>query len=100
MKLTIKGYIVHQVWTDSPNSTPEILFTKYRPSNEGSCWVTTEIMKHQFDVEVPDDFDPRPEQIKAIQAEISRMRATAEAAINAKVAELQKLMAICNEVAA
>lgn len=34
-----------------------------------------------------------------LEAEIKKMRATAEAAINEKVKELQKLLAITNEVA-
>lgn len=58
MKVTIKGFI-HQ---ESVFNEPKYDFFPF--SMEDSTRVI--VMEHQFDVEIPDNFDPTPRQIEVL----------------------------------
>ena len=94
MKHTIKGYLVYQT-ADYYSDDQRLTFQDYKPLDRTKNII---IRPHSIEVDVSDDFDPRTAQVAALQDEITTMRATAEAAINAKVAKLQELLAINNEV--
>ena len=61
---------------------------------DGRVFVT----EHTTTVEVPDDFDPRPQQVAALEAEKQKARAEFQARITEIDRQIQSLMAI--EVAA
>ena len=87
---TIDGFITwrHAAWM----SRPEVGFLTYDPRAMDGDYVV--IRPHSFEVEVPDDFDPRPAQIAALREK----REKAAAAFSAYVAEIDasisKLLAI------
>ena len=56
------------------------------------------IKEHTITVEVPDDFDPRPQQVAALEAEKQKARAEFQKRITEINRQIQSLMAI--EVAA
>lgn len=73
MKHTIEGYIIFQQynWEEKP---------EYAFSMSGHVTCTEHcnravVMEHSFEVEVPDDFDPRPGFVDQLQQEKERLRA-------------------------
>lgn len=86
---TIKGYITYQKydWSDKPF----INFCPWKPAEDNQ---TVVIREHQFDVEVPDDFNPVPQMIAGLE-EKKRLARLALAADLAKLdEEISKLQAI------
>jgi hypothetical protein len=91
MKITIKGYIVqiNYPWEKSP---------KYRLSSSGNVEYLSEyealVMEHIFDVEVPDNFDPRPGQIAALKAQREKAQADFSKRVMEIDAKINELLAI------
>lgn len=89
-KHTIDGFITwrHAAWM----SRPEVGFLTYDPKAVDGDFVV--IRPHSFEVEVPDDFDPRSAQVAVLREK----REKAAAAFSAYVAEIDasisKLLAI------
>lgn len=52
------------------------------------------VQEHLTTVEVPDDFDPRPQQVAALEAEKQKARADFQARITEIDRQIQSLMAI------
>lgn len=52
------------------------------------------VKEHLTTVEVPDDFDPRPQQVAALEAEKQKARAKFQARITEIDRQIQSLMAI------
>ena len=52
------------------------------------------VKEHLTTVEVPDDFDPRPQQVAALEAEKQKARAEFQARITEIDRQIQSLMAI------
>lgn len=81
---TIKGHVYWQ--QNEYMKSPRIVFDQYdmrkwpEQSRDGRVWIS----EHSFEVEVPDDFDPRPQMVESLRAEKDRIRAE----FAAKVAEL------------
>lgn len=71
MKVTIKGYVTCQqyAWDDKPTFS----FYSFDPTGYDESIV--KVMEHEFEVEVPDNFDPRPGQIAALKAKKERVQA-------------------------
>jgi len=71
MKVTIKGFITCQQydWDDKPTFS----FYGFDPTSYDSS--TVKVMEHEFEVEVPDNFDPRPGQVAALKEKKERMQA-------------------------
>ena len=94
MKVTIKGFINYKKdgWYDGD----DYLFNKYDMSEHG--YVT--VMPHEIAVEVPDDFDPRPHQVAALEAEKQKARAEFQARVTEIDRQIQSLLAIEHEVPA
>lgn len=92
MKHTIKGHVYWQM--NDYMRTPRIVFSQYDmrkwDSKDGCVW----IMEHEFEVEVPDDFDPRPGQITELEAQKVRLNAEFSAKvteINRRISQLQAI---------
>jgi hypothetical protein len=96
MKHTITG---HLYWQHNKYlKAPRITFSEYdkREWKEDSRDGNVHITEYSFEVDVPDDFDPRPAQIAALNAEIKSVRAEFTARINELQAQKARLLAIEN----
>lgn len=89
MKVTIKG-VVHLY--KSPYSAEAYQFHMYDMSDMGPEYVP--VMPHEFEVEIPDDFDPRPQQIAALKAKKQEVLAEAQAKATDIEGQIQRLLAI------
>lgn len=58
-------------------------------------WVL--VKPHDFEIEIPDDFDPRPQQVAALQAEKIKVRAELGKRLMDLDAQISKLLAITME---
>lgn len=69
MKVTIKGHITHTKysWDDKPTYS----FYPFDASDEH----TVNVMEHEFEVEVPENFDPRPGKIAALKEKKEKVQA-------------------------
>ena len=92
MKVTIKGFINYR--KDDWCEGNDYHFNKCDLSEHG--YVT--VMPHEIDVEVPDDFDPRPQQVAALEAEKQKARAEFHARVTEIDRQIQSLLAIEHEV--
>jgi hypothetical protein len=97
VKKQINGFIT---WEPSPyGDKPSIDFYTYDPTKmehrKGSGMVV--VREHSFEVEIPDDFDPRPAQIAALDEQITKTRAE----FTKRITELQeqKSRLLCIEMA-
>lgn len=76
MKTVIKGFIVQQQYQWETKAS--ITFTTHdHAANPIACeyQVTAVICPHEFEVETPDNFDPRPQQVAALKAKQQKVRA-------------------------
>jgi len=93
MKHTVKGWLAMSV--PEPGEKSFVAFVGYKPSGE----YFVPIREHSIEVDVPDDFDPRPAAAAAIDEQIATVRAE----LTEKVTELQgrksRLLAITMETA-
>ena len=80
MKKTIKGYLHYSTWVCTLG---EIRFFETDMSAVQSMDVVL-IKPHEFEVDIPDDFDPRPAQIKALE-EKQKQAAAAFHAMNTEI---------------
>lgn len=93
---TIKGYIT---WREAPSWAvdrgPEIDFLTYDPRTiEVSSRPRVVVAEHTIEVEVPDDFDPRPEQIARLKAQKAELRAKFSAAVQELDDRINSLLAL------
>ena len=80
MKKTIKGFLHYSTWVCTLG---EIRF--YESDMSGVPSIDLVLIKpHEFEVEIPDDFDPRPAQIKALE-EKQKQAAAAFQTMNTKI---------------
>lgn len=96
-KHTITGYLyqVQYSWEDKPRVT----FTTYEQSNDPDYAL---IGPHSFEVEVSDNFDPRPAQIAALEAKKQEIRAEFSKRvmeIDKRISELQAITFDAREAA-
>ena len=94
MKVTIKGFINYK--KDDWFEWNDYHFNKYDMSEQG--YVT--VMPHEIEIEVPDDFDPRPQQVAALEAEKQKARAEFQKRVTEIDRQIQSLLAIEHEVPA
>jgi hypothetical protein len=90
MKITIKGYVTctQYTWDDKPTYS----FYGFDPTGYDSS--TVKVMEHEFEVEVPDNFDPRPGQVAALEAKKEEMRADFAKRVKDIDDKINSLMAI------
>jgi hypothetical protein len=73
MKHTIEGFIIyeHYSWEEKPTYT-------FSDSSSAPCTAQCNralVMEHSFEVDVPDDFDPRPGFVEQLKQEKEKLRA-------------------------
>ena len=89
MKTQIKGFIL---WKKECGNKDGFLFTGVEMKEYG--YIT--VMPHSFEVDIPDDFDPRGKQVEQLQAEKKKAMADFQAlvtSIDRKISELTCLEA-------
>lgn len=99
MKVTIKGYLYAEPDACARERTAvRFGFTMYEP--DPAIWKDrVTVREHSFEVDVPDDFDPRPGMIASLQAQKVAARASLAAHIKELDDRIQSLLAIeCSEV--
>ncbi|KVP76890.1 hypothetical protein WM08_14970 [Burkholderia ubonensis] len=91
MKVTIKGFIFAE-----PNIAGNLVYTFAEYDRSQLVSNVVKVREHSFEVEVPDNFDPRA----ALIANLEREKKKLQAEFNARVVELngriQSLLAIEN----
>jgi hypothetical protein len=90
MKVTIKGYVTctQYAW----DTKPTFSFYSFDPTTYDQS--TIKVMEHEFEVEVPDNFDPRPGQVAALEAKKEEMRAEFSKRVKDIDDKINSLMAI------
>lgn len=88
MKVTIKGFIHYrqEAWTDSGAYS-------FMHCDMTDCGYVN-VMPHEIEIEVPDDFDPRPQQVAALEAEKQKARAEFQKRVTEIDRKIQSLLAI------
>ena len=96
-KHLIKGYITSTQY--SLHSKPTIDFATYKPRAEYSP-NTVIVAEHEFEVDVPDDFDPRPSMVDSLKEQKRLARAEFAKKVTEIDQRIQSLLAIEHVVAA
>lgn len=89
-KHIVKGYITSTQY--SWETKPSFGFSMYKPLKEQTDTVI--VSEHQFEVEVPDDFDPRPGKIAALKKKKKLMEAQFTASVKVINDQINSLLAI------
>ena len=90
-KHTINGCIAYRT-KDYWSADERFVFYGFVPSEDDmDCIVVKE---HSITFDVPNDFDPRPQQVKALEAEREKVRAEMSARITEINGRIQSLLAI------
>ena len=92
MKIELKGYLFCRTSGGKPEF--ELLPWDCRTWDPANADGRVFIKEHTTTVEVPDDFDPRPQQVAALEAEKREARAKFQARITEIDRQIQSLMAI------
>ena len=96
MKRKIEGFIT---WEQPEYATePRIDFYAFDPRESDYHKVVVVVREHSIDIEVPDDFNPTPQLVAALQAEKGKVKADFAKRVMEIDAEIGKLLAITNEV--
>lgn len=90
-KHIITGYIVSTQY--GPNDAPTIDFRTYKPTAEYSP-NTVIVREHSIEVEVPDDFDPRPAMVASLEEQKQLIRAKFAKEVRDIDERIQSLLAI------
>jgi len=92
-KHTIKGYLTWEQW--HWEATGKVSFQTWEPDADSEH--RSLIREHSIEVEIEDDFDPRPQKIAALDEQIKKTRAE----FSARITELQeqKSRLLCIEMA-
>ena len=97
MKKTITGFITYQAaprWMGGSSGSPSIDFFTFDPRKSDSFKDHVVVKQHSFEVEVPDDFDPRPELVKNLEAELTKARADFEMTVTRIKREISQHQAL------
>lgn len=91
MKVEIKGYVLFGQYEHEARwgGKPYFTFKDYDPS-EGFVVVREETLT----LEVPEEFDPRPQMVEKLEAEKKRIEAEFQARVTQINAQIQSLLAI------
>ena len=92
MKIELKGYLFCRLYGGKPEF--ELLPWDCRTWDAASADGRVFVKEHTTTVEVPDDFDPRPHQVAALDAEKQKARAEFQKRITEIDRQIQSLMAI------
>jgi hypothetical protein len=89
MKKQIKGYITFR----DTYGRQEFDFLTYDPTQFAHNDRIV-VRQETIEVEIPDDFDPRPEQVRMLQEQQQKVRAEMSARINELQERINKLLAL------
>lgn len=89
MKVEIKGFILFGRHEWETYSAPYYRFYNY-DETEGFV----KVQEHSFEVEVPDEFDPRPQMVENLEREKRKIEAEFQARVTQINAQIQSLLAI------
>ena len=88
MKVSIKGYVTYsETWDNRPSYS----FYTFDPTDYSNLII---VMEHTFEVEVPDNFDPRPGQIAALKAQKEKVQAEFSKRVMELDEQINSLLAI------
>jgi hypothetical protein len=94
-KHTIKGWLYYRAASKySKSGEPVIYFLPFSPEVATRDTWGVPVCEHSIEVEIPDDFDPRPQQIAALDEQINKVRAEFTARINELQDQKARLLAI------
>jgi hypothetical protein len=94
-KQLIKGFLVYRTasyW----DADERVTFSMYDPRECGTGDKEIVIREHEFEVEYPDDFDPRPQQIAELEKAKRKVRAEFAKAVKDIDDRIASLLAIEN----
>jgi hypothetical protein len=92
-KHTITGYLYHVQYDFQPDEQFAVVFNSSKTMGEHDPdW--TFFREHSFEVELPDDFDPRPSKLAALEAQKARIRADFHSRIAEIDEQISKLQAL------
>ena len=92
MNIELKGFLFCRLYGGKPEF--ELLPWDCRTWDANLANGRIFVKEHTTTVEVPDDFDPRPQQVAALEAEKQKARAEFQARITEIDRQIQSLMAI------
>ena len=92
MKIELKGFLFCRLYGGKTEF--ELLPWDCRAWAEATRDSRIFVQEHTITVEVPDDFDPRPQQVAALEAEKQKARAAFQARITEIDRQIQSLLAI------
>ena len=90
-KHIVKGYVTFQ--QSRYSKVPEIGFQMYEPSAEYSPDKVV-VVERSIEVEVPDNFDPRPQQVATLREKKKLMEAQFAASVKQINDQINSLLAI------
>lgn len=90
MKVTIEAFVTYEKWTWEDK--PQYNLYACDMSTCGPSYVT--IRKQAFEVEIPDDFDPRPFQLQALREQQKSILAEAQAKVTNIDEQIQQLLCL------
>ena len=99
MKVTVKGFVFWKKGYQE-EGVFELLPWDCREWDERDRDGRVFVTEHTTEIEVPDDFDPRPQQVAALIAEKQKARAEFLARVTEIDRQIQSLLAIEHEVPA
>ena len=94
MKVTVKHYLTQVQWGWEPK--PQYVLYPF-PMNGEQYAIVREM---DVELDIPDDFDPRPQQIAALEEQRRKAKADHEALMNMIEGKIQSLRCIEHKVAA
>ena len=97
MKVTVKGFVFWKKGYQE-EGVFELLPWDCREWNEIVRDGRVFVKEHTTEIEVPDDFDPRQQQVAALEAEKQKARAEFHARVTEIDRQIQSLLAIEHEV--
>ena len=92
MLIELKGFVFCRLYGGKPEF--EMLPWDCRTWTEDAQSGLVFVKEHTTTVEVPDDFDPRPQQVAALEAEKQKARAEFQKRITEIDRQIQSLLAI------
>jgi hypothetical protein len=96
MKHTVNGFVTYK--KQSWDNEPIISFSTHEPCKYGSPEIVT-VGTHSMEVDVPDDFNPIPKQVEALEAEKKKAHAAFLHMAREIDEQISKLQAITFEAA-
>lgn len=92
-KITLSGWIAWQKW--AWDDEPHYQFCPGKPEAEKSDHFERVALKeHSFEVEVPNEFDPRPELVKSLEEQERVLSAEFHKRVTEIRAQIQNLQAL------